>query len=128
MSDYPMLKEMGIQNPNQIDRYSVQTVDNTDILRVVYKRQKGSMLPESKRFRFPRVEKMTAGDGVSKENEIFYEISPAVHQAMAELDKIVHAKRDRAQQVALINEEIDKFQEETAHQIDYLRKLISELQ
>ena len=54
MSDYPTLNEMGIPNPQDIDRYSLQTVNNTDILRIVFKTRKGSLLPASKRFRFPR--------------------------------------------------------------------------
>ena len=39
-SNYPSLKEMGIKNPKEISRYSLQTVNDVDILRVVYKRKR----------------------------------------------------------------------------------------
>ena len=127
MSEYPTLHEMGISSPETIDRYSLQTVNNMDILRIVYKKQKGSILPDSKRFRFPRTEKMTHGDGSANESHIYSEISPVVHKAMAELDQIVKAKRNRANQLALIKEEIQRLQEETSGRIAYIESLVSAL-
>ncbi len=63
MTEYKTLREMKIKRPDQIDRYSVQSLENTDVLRVVYKRKKGSFLPDSKRFRFPRIKKTSLEDG-----------------------------------------------------------------
>jgi hypothetical protein len=129
MADYPTLHEMGIPYPETIDRYSLQTVDNhMDLLRIVYKKQKGSILPDSKRFRFPRTEKFSPGDGKGRENEIYYEISPVAHKAMAELDQIVRAKRDRAHQLEVIKEEIQRLKEEASTRIEYLSSLVSELE
>jgi len=128
MSDYPTLHEMGIPHPETIDRYSLQTVNNMDILRIVYKKQKGSILPDSKRFRFPRTEKMTPGDGSAKDSHVYSEISPVVHKAMAELDQIVKAKRNRSNQLDLIKEEIQRLQEETSGRIAYIESLVSELE
>ena len=48
---YPTLTEMGINNPGEIERFSLNTIDNIDIIRIVYKRKKGSLLPASKRLR-----------------------------------------------------------------------------
>ena len=51
MPEYKTLGEMKIRNPREIARYSVQTLehpdDHTDVLRIVYKRKKGSLLPEN---------------------------------------------------------------------------------
>jgi len=127
MSDYPMLNEMGILNPEEIDRYSLQTVNNIDILRIVYKRKKGSLLPVSKRFRFPRTEKVNLGGGDSRATRIFYEISPAVHKALVELDTIVKAKRDKAHQREVIKEEMQRLEEDTSARIAYIRSLIEEI-
>ena len=44
-ANYPSLREMCIKNPEDITRYSLQNVNEVDILRVVYKRKKGSLLP-----------------------------------------------------------------------------------
>ncbi len=123
MSNYPTLSEMGITSPHTIDRYSVQTINNMDILRIVYKKEKGSILADSKRFRFPRAEKMIPG-----QSAMFYEIAPVVHKAMVELDQIVKAKRDRSHQLALIKEEVQRLQEETSTRIDYLNQLLGELE
>ncbi|NKB64889.1 MAG: DUF3461 family protein [Gammaproteobacteria bacterium] len=127
MPDYPTLSEMGILNPSEIDRYSLQTVNNIDILRVVYRRKKGSILPDSKRFRFPRTEKISLGRGDARSTQVFYEISPVVHKAMIELDKIVRAKKDKNQQMETIREEMQRLQEETSTRIDYINSLIEEL-
>jgi len=127
MADYPTLHEMGISSPETIDRYSLQTINNMDILRIVYKKHKGSILPDSKRFRFPRTEKLSPGDGKGRENQYYYEVSPVVLKAMAELDKIVKAKRERSHQLELIREEIQRLQEEASTRIDYISSLVSEL-
>lgn len=128
MPKYSTLSEMGIQNPQQIDRYSVQTIHaNTDILRIVYKRKKGSLLPTSKRFRFPRTEKVMPGNSDSEQSQIYYEISPVVHKAMVELDSIVRSKRDRAQQLAVINDEVQRLQDETISRIEYIKSLIAKM-
>ena len=54
MASYPALTEMGITNPQDIERYSLQTNNNVDVLRIVYKRKKGELLHSSKKFRFGR--------------------------------------------------------------------------
>ena len=127
MSDYPTLNEMGILNPSEIDRYSLQTVNNIDILRIVYRRKKNSLLPASKRFRFPRTEKMSFGRGDMRSTQVFYEVSPVVHKAMAELDQIVRGRRDRAQQLEVIRDELQRLQEETSTRISYINHLIDSL-
>ena len=127
MTAYPTLNEMGILNPTEIDRYSLQTINNMDILRIVYRRKKGSMLPASKRFRFPRTEKLSLGHGDMRSTQVFYEVSPVVHKAMIELDELVRSKRDRAQQLEVIREEMLRLQEETSTRISYINALIDEI-
>ena len=53
MSNYPKLTEMGIQHPEEIEKFAVYTVGNTDILQVTYDRKKGSLLPVIRRYKFP---------------------------------------------------------------------------
>ena len=127
MSEYPTLNEMGIPNPEDIDRYSLQTVNNTDILRIVFKTRKGSLLPASKRFRFPRTEKLDLGDGNARDTQVYYEVPPVVRNAMVELDKIVKSKRNRAHQLEVIREEMQRLQEDTAARISYINSLIEDI-
>jgi hypothetical protein len=127
MSDYPTLNEMGISNPEEIDRYSLQTINNIDIMRIVFKTKKGSLLPASKRFRFPRTEKLDLGDGNARDTRVYYEVPPVVRKAMVELDKIVKSKRDRAHQLEVIKEELQRLQEEAATRLNYINSLIDEI-
>ena len=128
MSDsYPTLKDMGIKNPQQIDRYSLQASDNNDVLRIVYKREKGSILPSSKKFKFPRNVRTIEQDGGSKKNETISEVSPALSRAITELHKIVSIKRSRSEQKEIITDEIHRLEEEINSRVSYLKTLIKQL-
>ena len=127
MSDYPTLLQMGINNPQEIERYSLQTVGNTDILRVVYGRKKGSLLPASKRFRFERTEKVQLEGSDHRAVQVQYDVSPIVRNALIELDKVTHSKRGKQNQLELIKEEMQRLQEETNGRLAYIQSLIDEL-
>ena len=75
MPTYPTLTEMGINNPGEIERFSLNTINNIDIIRIVYTRKKGSLLPASKRFRFGRATKTVIADSGSRKTEVVHEIS-----------------------------------------------------
>ncbi len=124
---YPTLADMGIVNPEQIDRYSLQASGNNDVLRVVYKREKGSLLPSSKKFKFPRNVRVIEQDGGSKKNDTIVEVSPALSRAIAELHKIVNQKHSRAEQKEIIEEEIQHLEEEISTHVTYLKSLIKKL-
>ena len=127
MAEYKHLMQLGINNPNEIDRYSLQTVNNVDILRVVYRRKKGSLLPESKKFRFARTEKIRGSDINARGTWVDYEVSPFIRDVMAELDQIVRTKHDREYKLELIQEELEHLEEENTHRLNYIRSLIDDL-
>jgi len=99
MSDYPTLNKMGITSVDQIDRYTLRHQGNTDVLKIYYKRPKGSLLSRSKKFSFLRgrgslpleVQHSKAFDQMAK-------ISPQLLQALEEL-KQLDAKRSEADPV-----------------------------
>jgi len=126
MPEYKTLREMKVKRPDQIDRYSVQSVDNTDVLRIVYKRKKGSFLPESKRFRFPRIKKTAMEDSGRRKIDIRWEVSPFLQKAVSELDHILDAEISEKRRRAIILDELRLLQEDAAHRIDYIRSLIEE--
>jgi hypothetical protein len=127
MAEFKSLQQLGINDPNEIDRYSLQTVNNVDILRVVYRRKKGSLLPNSKKFRFARTEKIRGADSDPRGTWIDYEVSPFIRDVMAELDKIVRAKYDREHKLDVIREELARLEEENTHRVAYIRSLIDAL-
>ncbi len=129
MSDkYPALNEMGIVNPEDISRYSLQYVNNIDVLRVVYKRKKGSLLPTSKKFRFGRAQKMVVTDSGSNKTKVIYEISPFLAKVTDELHKVVDLKHSRHEQKEIIMDEINRLEEETKSRINYLKALVEKLE
>lgn len=87
---YPALAEMGIKRFHEISHYSLrQDGDRRDILRVNYKRAKGSWLPYSRKYQFGRALKTVVADGGTSRLESSYEISPFLLNAVAELEKLV---------------------------------------
>lgn len=124
---YPTLTEMGINNPGEIERFSLNTINNTDILRIVYKRKKGSLLPASKRFRFGRAAKTVIADSGTRKTEVVYEISPFVQKAVRELEQLLDAKGESVVQAQLIKEEVRRLHEEVASRLAYIESLLDDL-
>ncbi|MCP4187492.1 MAG: DUF3461 family protein [Gammaproteobacteria bacterium] len=127
MSKYPTLTEMGINNPGQIERYSLNTVNHIDILRVIYKRKKGSLLPASKRFEFGRSSKTIMADSGTQKSEIVHEISPFVQKAISELDQIINSKKSNIEHARLVKEELQRLHQEMASRLEYIESLIDDM-
>ncbi|MFT5260241.1 MAG: hypothetical protein ACI9J2_002653 [Saprospiraceae bacterium] len=127
MSDYPSLKQMGVTNPSQITRYSLQNINNVDILRIVYKRAKGSLLPVSRKYKFGRAEKMVVTDRGQNKTEMVHEISPFLNKVISELSQVVKSKHSRSDSKEVIMDELMHLEEEMNTRIAYLKNLIQDL-
>ena len=127
MPTYPTLTEMGINNPGEIERFSLNTINNIDIIRIVYKRKKGSLLPASKRFRFGRATKTVIADSGSRKTEVVHEISPFVQKAVAELEQIIDSRGLQVEHAKLIKEEVQRLHEEVASRLAYIESLIDKM-
>jgi len=87
---WPTLGEMGITRFHEVSHYTLrQDGENRDVLKISYKRQKGSLLPESRKYRFGRSLKTVVADGGRARFEDTYEISPYLLRAVVELDRLV---------------------------------------
>lgn len=131
MSEYKTLEEMKIKNPLQIERYSVQTIErpeeHVDVLRIVYKRKKGSFLPESKRFRFPQIKKTTMEDSGRRKIDIRWEKSPFLQKAIAELDQIISTELSKKESIKVILDEMRRLEEDAKIRLDYIRSLVESI-
>ena len=131
MPAYETLREMKIKRPTQIDRYSVQTIEHsdvhTDVLRIVFKRKKGSLLPESQRFRFPRIKKTAMQDSGTRKINIRWEVSPFLQKAVSELNQILTTTLSKEENIKLILEEMRRLEDDAAHRIDYIRSLVESI-
>ncbi len=127
MSKFPALNAMGIQNPNEIARYALFMVNNMDILRIVYDRKKGSILPVSKNFRFPRLKKSTMVDSGTRQTEVIFESSAEFRNALSELDQLMDARDSSENLSKLIEEEIQALEVDVASRIDYIKSLVDKI-
>ncbi len=121
---YPALKNLGINRPHEISGYTLSTEGDVDTLRIRYVRQKGSLLPTSKRFKFPRRPMpgiQMAGGGAMTE------ISPALEDALSELAKLLNDKRNESDKKAELLEEIDEFENFIRSQLADFRAEIKKL-
>ncbi len=122
--DYPQLTEMGILHPLQIDRYQVNSIANHDILRVIYERGKDSFLPDTRMYKFPRVQK-TAKIG-DKEQSVL-ETHPQLKSALDELERLF-AKKDNKECVAeTVLGELQALEDEIKMRSTYIRELVKQL-
>lgn len=121
---YPRLAEMGVANPDQIDRFSLQPSGDKDVLRIVYKREKGSLLPGSKKFKFQRMSKMVLRDG---KNENISEVSPLLSKVLLELQQLVTTKHTHSEKLAIIKDEMQRLEEEVSTRMSNLKSLVDKL-
>ncbi|WP_371229606.1 DUF3461 family protein [Roseovarius sp. 2305UL8-3] len=127
MANFPKLHEMGVQNPHEIARYSHYTTDDYDILRLVYNRKPGSLLPVSRKYKFPLVKKSVVTDSGSGRTQSIQESSHIFRDVLRELEQ-VEQMRDRTQDVArTIRDEIQLLEEDIASRLKYIKYLSEKL-
>jgi len=127
MANYPTLSEMGINNPGEIERYSHSTTNHVDVLRVIDRRKKGSLLPTSKRFEFGRSEKTVMADSGTQTAEIVHDISPFLRKAVQELDKLIDAKMSNIEHAKLVKDEMRRLHQDLTSSMAYIESLIDEM-
>jgi len=94
MNKFPTLTEMGISHPEEISDYVLRTEGEvSDTLKIIYKRGKGSFLPQSRTYKFGRAANTLLTDSATSSTQRVHEISPFLQLAIVELDTIVNAKR-----------------------------------
>jgi hypothetical protein len=102
-------------------------VGKTDVLRIIYDRKKGSLLPVSRRYKFPQVKKSMIVDSGTRRTETLFESTPAFREALHELEQLKLA-REKGQDIAgLIREEIKHLEEDIALRAQYIQSLVDKL-
>lgn len=121
---YPALEEMGVTRAHQISHYSLRADGAAkDVLKIRYNRAKGSLLPESRTYRFGRSLKTVIADGGTSRMEHTYEISPFLLKAVAELDSLVSTNKqiDKTVKSRIGQERV----EELVNEMDKLETLVN---
>jgi hypothetical protein len=127
MSKYPKLAEMGVQHPDEIEKFAVYTVGRTDVLRIIYDRKKGSLLPVSRRYKFPQVKKSVIVDSGTRQTETLFESTPAFREALHELEQLRSTREKGQDLAALLREEVKHLEEDIALRAQYIQSLIDKL-
>lgn len=127
MKTYPRLAEMGVLHPQQIAKFSVNSIAYTDILRIVYERPKGSILPASKTFKFPRIQKSVAAGSDADKTDVVMESDPGLRAALEELQDLTQAKAHKRDVASAILEELRLLEEDIALRSEYIKTLVGEI-
>lgn len=127
MSQFDALTAMGVKHPEHIARYALYMVNNTDILRITFDRKKGAILPTSVNFRFPRIKKSALVDSGTRRTEVIYESSLEFRNAVAELDKLMEARKSSEDLEELIEHEVHLLEEEVALRITGIKSLVKRI-
>ena len=126
MKDYPQLSQMGILHPEQIEKFSVNSISGFDVLRVVYARRKGSLLPTIRTYKYPRVQKSVTTGGSTGHATTAMETDPSLKAALAELRALLQARGQAQDAKETILEELEALQEEVACRLDRLKQMVQE--
>ena len=118
------LTEMGVVNPEHIARYTIYTVIETDMLRIIYAREKGSLLPVSKTYKFPRVKKSILVDGGTRQTQVIFERNPVLENAVTEIEELLNDRKDKDQLNQVLTDEILQLEAEMTSRIDYIKSLV----
>ena len=128
INEYPTLSEMGITRFNEIASYSMrQDGADEDILRIHYKRAKGSLLPTSRKYRFGRAVSAVVTDSATGQLRDQHEISPFLLKAVDELDTLVSISKQAVDSKEHLLEEIEELEIQFNRRISNLRKHIKSL-
>lgn len=121
-SPYVTLAEMGIVRFHEISHYSLrQDAPDSDVLRIIYKRAKGSLLPYSRKYKFGRAQKTAIADGGTSRMQHSYEISPFLLRAVKELDELVTINKHDSSKSSTTDLKSDLIAE-----IDELKQLVTQ--
>jgi hypothetical protein len=127
MSNYPHLTEMGILNPQEIEKFAIYSTDKLDVLRIIYARKKGSLLPVSKNYKFPRVKKSHLVDSGTRDTAVIFESTDAFRSALHELEALKVDKSKSEDLAALILAEIQFLEEDIALRTEYIKSLVGKI-
>ncbi|MCG9678036.1 MULTISPECIES: DUF3461 family protein [Vibrio] len=85
---FPHLTGLGIQDPKQIERYSLRQEAHKDVLKIYFHKQKGELFAKSVKFKYPRQVKNVLVDGGSHKYKEVTEINRNLTLVIDELNKL----------------------------------------
>lgn len=127
MTEYPRLTDMGVLHPQQIVYFSVNSLEYTDHLRIFYERPKGSLLPASRTYKFPRVQKQLDPGGAADGADVVMESNPALWEAVDELEALLGTRGSKDDLAATILKELQQLEEDVSIRTDCIKNLVEKM-
>ncbi|MFT5721985.1 MAG: hypothetical protein ACI9W6_002303 [Motiliproteus sp.] len=127
MSNYPALTEMGVQSVGDIVKYSLRQEGEGDVLKVYYRREKGSLLPRSKKFNFGRSYKTVRVDSSQDKYQEITEMSAFLMKAVDELHELVKHEHEVVDIKAKLCGDIDHLEKVVSSKLKEMRRDIEKL-
>ncbi len=126
-TQFETLKEMGIDNVRDIEKYTSRIEGDNDILKIYFHRHQGDWFAKSKKFKFQRVHKdLRVNEGTTTYRHTT-EPSPFYLRAVDELDKLVAQDKQAEDKKAILLEEIDHLEKVMQRKVEDIRRQIEEL-
>ncbi len=123
MKEYPQLAEMGVRHPDEIIKFNVSGLETVDYLRIVYRRRAGSLLPMSRKYKFPRVQKKRSIEPGTDKMATVLETAPALRAAIAELEELLNTNLQKQDVAKSILTELQALEEDIALRAECIRQL-----
>ena len=117
---------MGVTHPEHIANYAVNSIGYVDVLRIVYHRPPGSLRPQTRTYKFPRVQQDVDATGKGVADAVMVS-NPDFRRSVEELDKLL-AKKDRIEDITgNILEELQLLEEDIALRSESIRMLLRKM-
>jgi len=102
---YPNLKNIGVVNYENIEKFTLRQEADNDILKIYFHKASREFLAKSLKFKFPRQRKKVAGDHGSKGFRNVSEINSTLRYVIKELDDLtVHVKEEKEMKMQILDD------------------------
>ncbi|PLY16923.1 MAG: hypothetical protein C0631_02120 [Sedimenticola sp.] len=125
---YETLKDMGITDFEDIEKYTLRQEGDEDILKIYFRRKRGDLFAHSTKFRHGRSKKMVLVDSGKHKYKEVSEISPTMLHAVAELDQIVKHDQSVHDVRQRILNDIDHLEKVVLRKLEQLRKDVEQIE
>ncbi|WP_119395281.1 DUF3461 family protein [Salinibius halmophilus] len=85
-----ILKDAGITDVENIEKYTLRQEGDNDVLKIYYKKAPNEFFARSAKYKYPREKKRITIDSGTNRKEDIWEINPVVSSVVDELDRITH--------------------------------------
>ncbi|HEY5718253.1 MAG TPA: DUF3461 family protein [Motiliproteus sp.] len=127
MDPYPTLNEMGITTYADIVKYSLRQEGQQDVLKIYFRREKGSLLPKSKKFKFGRHVKTIRVDSSREKYEEVSETSPFLLKAIDELHTLVKHEHEMEDIRAKLLDDVEHLERVLKNKLAEIRRDIDRI-